>query len=197
MDAGIPAFVIEAAGLADSSVGLLFAANTVVVVVVQLAVLRRLGNSNAPKALAGVAAAWAASWLVLAATVLNGINGTVWALAVAIGSQVIFAAAETILQPVHSALINDIAPDELRGRYNAASALAWNAGFFAGPAIAGVLLGATSPLLYLTVMVLGCVGSGALILTLRHSIADLRAAGRRGTVHPADAVSTTPAPAED
>lgn len=93
LEAGIPAFVIEAAGLADSSVGLLFAANTFVVVVVQLAVLRRLGNSNAPKALAGVAAAWAVSWLVLGATLLNGINGTFWALAVAVGSQVVFAAA--------------------------------------------------------------------------------------------------------
>jgi MFS family permease len=175
LDAGIPAFTIDAAGLDESSVGLLFTANTVVVVVVQLAVLRRLGNSDAPKALAAVALAWAASWVVLGFALVDGITGTIWALAVVIGSQVVFAAAETILQPVHSALINDMAPDDLRGRYNAASALAWNAGFFAGPVLSGALLGAATPGWYLALMVGGCLASGAFIFTLRGGLTAARA----------------------
>ncbi|SCL27505.1 Predicted arabinose efflux permease, MFS family [Micromonospora pallida] len=175
LDAGIPAFTIDAAGLDESSVGLLFTANTVVVVIVQLAVLRRLGNSDAPKALAAVAVAWAVSWVVLGIALVDGITGTMWALVVVIGSQVVFAAAETILQPVHSALINDMAPDELRGRYNAASALAWNAGFFAGPVLSGVLLGAATPVWYLVLMVGGCLASGAFIFTLRGGLTAARA----------------------
>ncbi|MGH2809035.1 MAG: MFS transporter, partial [Actinomycetota bacterium] len=50
--------------------------------------------------------------------------------------------AETILSPTIPAMVNDLAPNELRGRYNALHALAWSFGSVAGPAMAGLFLGA-------------------------------------------------------
>lgn len=167
LDAGIPAFVIGAARLSTRAVGLAFTANTVVVVVAELLVLRRLNGRSGPTALALVACAWAASWIVLSLALLTGIRGTAWALTAVIGSQVIFAAAETILQPVHSSLVNRLAPDERRGRYNAASGLSWYTGFFAGPVVSGLLLGSAAPVVYLTAMAAGCLLSAGLMLTVK------------------------------
>jgi len=50
--------------------------------------------------------------------------------------------AETLLSPTFAAIVNDIAPEPLRGRYNGLSTLAWTTGFLIGPAIAGTTLGA-------------------------------------------------------
>jgi MFS family permease len=38
---------------------------------------------------------------------------------------VIFAIGETMMQPIGGALVNEIAPEHLRGRYNAALGLVW------------------------------------------------------------------------
>lgn len=47
---------------------------------------------------------------------------------------------ETLLQPSLYALVNDLAPDALRGRYNSVFNLSWQAGAIAGPAAAGAVL---------------------------------------------------------
>jgi len=48
---------------------------------------------------------------------------------------VIFALGETMLSPWGPALVNEIAPEHLRGRYNAAAGLAWGVSGTLAPAI--------------------------------------------------------------
>ena len=48
---------------------------------------------------------------------------------------IVFAIGETMLQPVGSAIVNHIAPEHLRGRYNAAAALSWGISSSLAPAI--------------------------------------------------------------
>jgi hypothetical protein len=61
------------------------------------------------------------------------------------------------------AIVNALAPDDLRGRYNGAIAMAWTTGFLTGPIAAGVALGAgAGGALFLTLTaaaVLAAVGS--------------------------------------
>jgi MFS family permease len=53
----------------------------------------------------------------------------------------VLALFETLLSPVLGPIVNDLAPDRLRGRYNGVFILAYTTGFAAGPALAGVGLG--------------------------------------------------------
>ena len=53
----------------------------------------------------------------------------------------VFALGETLLQPTIPALVNDLAPDHLRGRYNALSSAAFQLAAIIAPPISGVLVG--------------------------------------------------------
>jgi hypothetical protein len=67
----------------------------------------------------------------------------------------IFGLGETIMAPTIPAIVNDIAPDELRGRYNGVHALAWSFGSVAGPAMAGLFLGAGAGVALFTINLVG------------------------------------------
>jgi MFS family permease len=70
---------------------------------------------------------------------------------------VLFGLGETALAPALAPLVNDLATDELRGRYNGASALACTTGFMLGPALAGLALGAGFDHALLVALVLVCL----------------------------------------
>jgi MFS family permease len=70
---------------------------------------------------------------------------------------VVFGIAETALAPTLPAIVNDLAPDHLRGRYNGVSALGWTTGFFIGPAIAGLALDANAGVALLVALIAGCL----------------------------------------
>jgi MFS family permease len=53
---------------------------------------------------------------------------------------VIFALGETFMSPSLGPIVNDLAPDDLRGRYNGLYTLGWTTGFALGPAIGAALL---------------------------------------------------------
>jgi len=59
-----------------------------------------------------------------------------------VAAMVLFALGDTLLSPSVPAIVNDIAPEPLRGRYNGGYTLAWTGGFIAGPAAAGLALAA-------------------------------------------------------
>jgi len=54
----------------------------------------------------------------------------------------LLALGETFVAPTVPAIVNDLAPDRLRGRYNGAFTLAWTSSFIVGPLLAGFALGA-------------------------------------------------------
>ena len=53
----------------------------------------------------------------------------------------IFGVGECFHGPAHQALVAEIGPDYLRGRYFALHSMSWGLGGTAGPAVGGVLLG--------------------------------------------------------
>jgi MFS family permease len=52
-----------------------------------------------------------------------------------------FGLGETLWAPVAPAIVNDLAPEQLRGRYNALQGMTWTVAMIIGPALAGLLLG--------------------------------------------------------
>lgn len=161
-NAGFPAFASNVAGVSTRVIGFAFAANTAVIVVAQLLVERRLAGRRRTRALAGLAGIWAVSWLIIGSAALLG-GRTLPAVAV-VGGLGLFGLGETLWAPTGASLVNDIAPEHLRGRYNAMSSVTWQLSAVIGPIMAGALLGAGWSATYILVLVvlLGGVAAAAL-----------------------------------
>ena len=141
--------------------GLAFALNIVVLLVVQLPVLSWVRGRSRLRVAALSTLFFAAAWLVLAA----GAGST----ALIIGALGIFALGEALLSPTLPALVNDLAPDELRGRYNAVFALSQQAGPVLAPILGGFALGHGLGLPYLLGLATCCLAAGGVALRLRRS----------------------------
>ena len=141
--------------------GLAFALNIVVLLVVQLPVLSWVRGRSRLRVAALSTLFFAAAWLVLAA----GAGST----ALIIGALGIFALGEALLSPTLPALVNDLAPDELRGRYNAVFALSQQAGPVLAPILGGFALGHGLGLPYLLGLAACCLAAGGVALRLRRS----------------------------
>lgn len=159
INAGFPAFVSDVAEVSTRTIGFAFAANTAVIVCAQLLVERRLHGRRRTRALAGVAAIWGVSWLVIGAAALLPPTGAATAVIVGLG---LFGLGETLWAPTGATLVNDIAPPHLRGRYNATSSLSWQLSSVIGPVVAGALLGARLPVAF----ILGLTATLAVVAVL-------------------------------
>lgn len=128
--------------IAPSALSLAFAANTLTVVLLQLPLLGILRGRRRTSCVAVACGGFAATWLLTLAA--GGLGGGIAAAVSFAAAMVLFGISETALAPTLPALVNDLASDELRGRYNGASTLAWTTGFLVGPTLAGSAL--SSPL---------------------------------------------------
>ena len=138
MEAGFAAYVTETGGVPVDRLGWAFAANTAVIVLGQLVALRLIPGRSRSRLLAVAAGVWSASWVVVALT--GRAEGSL-AIAYAVLGLGLFGLGETIWAPVAPAVVNDLAPEHLRGRYNSFQSMVWTVSGVAGPATAGILLG--------------------------------------------------------
>jgi MFS family permease len=110
-----------------------------------------------------MSAIWAAAWTLMGASGL--VPGTLVASVLLVVSLGVFGLGETLLSPVGSAVTNDLAPDHLRGRYNAVSSAVFQVAAIVGPIAAGHLLGWRMPLVFVGMLLAGCA---AMVVLLRH-----------------------------
>jgi len=135
----LPPFAKNYAGVDEHWIGFIWLANTLLIVLIQLPVSKALEGRRRMAALALMNVLWAgASLIVLAGGGL--LNGTSAAL-VLMSATMVFAVGETLQGPTQAPLVADLAPERLRGRYFALSAMSWSAGSILGPAVGGPLLG--------------------------------------------------------
>jgi hypothetical protein len=111
-----------------------------------------------------VAVLWAVSWLLLG---LTSLVPTVVAVIGVCLSTLVFAVGETLWAPIVPSLVNDLAPDRLRGRYNSMQSLVWGVSGALGPALTGLLLGAGLVAGWVVLVVGGCLVAAWLSLRLR------------------------------
>jgi len=167
LEAGFSLFVVQNVHLPVNAIGVIFFFNTVTIVVGQLFTLRFIEGRSRTRVMGLVGALWALSWLLIA---LSAQTPHWLALAILCGSLVIFAIAETFWSPVAPAVVNDIAPEHLRGRYNAASGLTWSLSGGVAPLFAGLLLGSHLAGAWPLFVALGSALGGAVALSLRRSL---------------------------
>lgn len=168
LEAGFPAFSREVAEVSTRTVGFAFAINTAVIVALQFWMLNKISGRRRTRVILVMGGVWVAAWLVLGATGLAP-GGAVAVLGVLL-FMAVFAFGETLLQPTIPTITNDLAPDHLRGRYNAISSSAFQLGTIAGPAVAGVLLQHHLEGAYVGLLIGGCAAIAALALALESRI---------------------------
>jgi MFS family permease len=160
LNAGMPAFARAVGEVSTQGLGLAFAANTLVIVVLQLVVLQRIEGRRRTRVIAVMSVVWAFSWVLLGATGL--VTGTWGATLLVAACASVFAFGETLLQPTVPALVNELAPDHLRGRYNALSSGSFQLAAIIAPPIAGYLVGHGLGSVYIGSLVFGCLLCGVL-----------------------------------
>ena len=170
LDAGLSLFCVNVLKLPIHVIGVGFFFNTATIVLSQLWVLNRIEGKSRTRVLATTGALWASFWFILEITLHLPVFLT--AIALFFG-MVVFAVGETMMSPVGGTLINQIAPEHLRGRYNAAAGLSWGISSTLAPAITALYfangIGKWWPL---ATGISALVGSG-LFLSLRKHLSPL------------------------
>ena len=164
LEVGLPTYVTLIGGLDPSVVAFAYVANTAVIVIAQLLVIKRIQGRSRTRLAGIVGVMWAVAWLLVGISI--AFPPAVAAGVVCLGVAV-FALGETVWSPVYPAIVNELASDELRGRYNAVSSWTWGLSGTAGPALAAGLLGMDQPVIWVAVVVTGCLLAGLLLAGLR------------------------------
>lgn len=141
-DATLPVFAKNEVGVSEKGIGALFFLNMIVVALAQLPITRALAGRSRVRAIAASAWLASASFLLVVATALWLDGGR--ALALLLVMTVGFTIAETLHGATQSALVADLAPERLRGRYLSLLTNTYALGFSIGPALGAVVL-AVSP----------------------------------------------------
>jgi MFS family permease len=169
IEIGFTAFSVEIADVPPRVLAWAFAGNTTLIVLAQLFVLRWLDGRSRSRALAVAASVFAVSWIILAVAGLS-LPGTAFATVGVVACGVVFGMGETLLSPIMPALTNALAPDELRGRYNALGSMVFGLASIVGPVTAGPLIGGGHAGVWVVLVITGSVVAALLALNLRRHL---------------------------
>lgn len=190
IEAGWTAFSRIVAEASTRTIGVAFAVNTAIIVLVQMVVVRLIEGRRRTRVLAVLAAIWCLAWGVMG--LAGTVPGTTVAAVLVVGSMAVFALGETLLSPIAPAITNDLAPEHLRGRYNAAASLAFQVAAVTAPVTAGFLIGHDRPTTYVVTLLAGCGAFGLLAIRM-DGVLPARANGLRAEeLHVEPSLATVP-----
>jgi MFS family permease len=134
----LPPFAKNVTHVNERQVGIIFALDSIGIVLFQLPLAKLLEGRRRMKGLAAMGVVWAASLLLVWAA---GEWTTATAAAIVLsGASLVFAVGECLHGAIHAPLGVDLAPPRLLGRYLALSSLSWQVGWIIGPAGGGFML---------------------------------------------------------
>lgn len=168
LSAGLQAFATRSAQLSAAVVGAAFAVNTLVVVGVQWFTTRRVEGHRRTRAIGLFGVVMIAAWLVIGAAALT--TGSLTPVVCLLGGMALIGVAETLWSPTGYAILNDLAPEHLRGRYNSLGWLTWELSATVGPLFASGLLAAGLPTVYVVVMIVVSALAGLSALGLQRHL---------------------------
>ncbi len=163
----LPVLAKNETAVSERWIGVIFLANTLTLVLAQLPVAKLLEGRRRMRALAVMPAGLAVAWLVVLAGAA-GLESTAAAL-VLVAAASLFGFATCFHGPTQAALVADLAPARLRGRYLALASASWEIGFVVGPAVGGAVLDAL-PLLLWPAAAGACLLAAAWTLALERSL---------------------------
>jgi MFS family permease len=154
----LPVFAKNQADVSERAIGLVFLVNSLVIVLGQLPLTKLVEGRRRMAMLALMTAVWAAAWMLV-------FGAGLWLSAAAAASVIvvaggIFAIGECLQGPTQQALIAELAPERLRGRYMALSTSSWSIGWIAGPALGAFVL-QQQPLALWPIAAGFCLAAGA------------------------------------
>jgi MFS family permease len=152
LQSGLPIYATQYLDLAPNWLGIIFGVNTFAIVIFQPLVLNIIEKYSKYTSLIAVAAIWALSWLAVGVSPYLSMFMAGVALCL---SQLIFAFGEMVHAPTSPALTQELTPEHIRGRASALISLQWGISGIAGPAIAGLMIGAHLEQLWVALMALG------------------------------------------
>lgn len=167
MEAGLAAYAVSVAGVPAQWLGWAFGANTAAIVLGQMLTLRLIQGRRRSSMLALCAATWSVSWLVIVSS--DYVSGWV-AVAAVVAGLGLFGLGETLWAPLAPAIVNDLAREDMRGRYNALQGMTWTVGSIVGPAMAGMLIGYGHPHVWAGCVVGGTALAAVMFLSLRRHL---------------------------
>jgi MFS family permease len=154
LTSAFPAWATGPVGVSKSIVGFAFAANTWAIAVAQLPILVYVRTRRRTRATAVAGVLFALCWLIVLAA--DHVSTAAAASAALIVAAAVFGLGETFLSPSLPAIVNDVAPEGVRGRYVAVYSTSWQIGPMIGPAIAGAALGAGAGAALLVGLAVAC-----------------------------------------
>jgi MFS family permease len=149
-------YITDFLGVADGQWGLLLALNAGIIAVVQYPLVRGLRLRNRMVLLA------ISSALLGVGIGGSAFAGPLWSLVILI---VVLSIGETLLSPVASAEVSDLAPEAVRGRYMGVWTVVWNGGAALGPAFGGMAMDAIGGRqAFIVLLIVGLVGALGFLL---------------------------------
>ena len=167
-----PQFARDESGITERQIGVIFAVNTAAIVLAQLPISHWIEGRRRMRALALMPLIWAVAWLIVDGTgawLEATAAFVVYAIALAM-----FGIGECFHGPAHQALVADIGPEHLRGRYFAVHSLSWGLAGAVGPAVGGFILAGAPFLLWPLASVVCLVASGGALAMERFVPPSLR-----------------------
>lgn len=171
-ESGLSAYGVEAAGISTSALGTALAANTLMIVVAQFAVLKFVERRRRSRVIAAVGLIWAVAWLVAGYAGL-GHGSQEMATAAFVSTYALFGLGEAMLSPTVAPLVADLAPEGMAGQYNSAFALVKQLALAVGPAVGGPL-GASLHGPYIVTFLLFSLGISVLAVRLGRGLSDVQ-----------------------
>lgn len=171
-ESGLSAYGVEAAGITTSALGTALAANTLMIVVAQFAVLKFVERRKRSRVIAAVGLIWAVAWAVAGYAGL-GHGSQTMATAAFISTYALFGLGEAMLSPTLAPLVADLAPTGLAGQYNSAFALVKQLALAIGPAVGGPI-GASLHAPYIVAFLLFSLGITVLAVRLGRQLTDVQ-----------------------
>ncbi len=171
-ESGLSAYGVEAAGISTSALGTALAANTLMIVVAQFAVLRFVERRKRSRVIASVGLIWAVAWAIAGYAGL-GHGSQTMATAAFVSTYALFGLGESLLSPTLVPLVADLAPSGMAGQYNSAFALVKQLALAVGPAVGGPLAAAL-PGPYIVVFLLFSLGMTVLAVRLGRQLTEVQ-----------------------
>jgi MFS family permease len=157
LDSGLPAFATVEAHAPVRVVALALTANTMLIVLAQLFVLRLVRVLRRSRALAMIGVIWAVAWAVFGLAGLGLPAGL--RIACILGFAALFGLGETFMAPTISPLVNSLADDRTRGRANALSTGVYSLAFVVSPTISTGLIATGLAGLWIGLLCAGCLAT--------------------------------------
>ncbi|HEY4346833.1 MAG TPA: MFS transporter [Gaiellaceae bacterium] len=167
-----PQFMRDHGHVSEREIGIVFGFNTGVIVLAQLPISHWIEGRRRMRALVLMPLCWAVAWLLVDGTGawLEATPAFVL-FAVAAG---MFGIGECFHGPAHQALVADIGPEHLRGRYFAIHSLSWGLAGAVGPAAGGFFLAAAPLVLWPLAAGVCLVAAGGVLAIERYIPPPLR-----------------------